>query len=145
VPDLLARLIEAPGLYAGTGDGVGSGAFIGRFRVSVLPSGAAVAIDYEAYGLEDLLQHAEHTVLAKDHEGRLTMVAVHSESPVPALLTEQSGGFFLDLEPRGPYTLAVQLIFDGDELTYSWWWASQGEELVERSRALMARLVPGDL
>jgi len=142
VTDLLDRLIDSPGLYIGGGDGVGSGQFIGRFRVTVLPSGAAVAIDYEAYGQENLLQHAEHTVVSRDPEGRLTMVAVHSESPMPAFLTEQSGGFFLDLEPRGPYMLAIQVSFDGDELAYSWWWASQGEELVERSRALMHLLEP---
>jgi hypothetical protein len=133
-------MTESPGLYAGAGDGVGSGEFVGRFRITVLPSGSAVAIDYEAYGQENLLQHAEHTVLARDPEGRLTMMAVHSEASVPAFLTEQSGGFFLDLEPRGPYMVAIQVSFDGDELNYSWWWASQGEELVERSRAMMRRL-----
>ena len=140
--DLLERLIEWPGLYAGSGDGVGSGVFIGRFRVTVLPSGAAVAIDYEAYGNDEILQHAEHTVVARDAEGRLTMFGVHSEASVPVTLTEQTGGFFMDLEPSGPYLLAIQMAFDGEELTYSWWWASRGEELVERSRVVMHRVEP---
>ncbi len=138
--DLLERLIAAPGLYVGNGDGVGSGEFVGRFRVTVLPSGAAVAFDYEAYGEVELLQHAEHTVLARDPVGRLTMFGVHSEAELPVVLTEQTGGFFRDLEPAGPYLLAIQMAFDGEELSYSWWWASQGEELVERSRAVMRRV-----
>jgi hypothetical protein len=140
VADLLDRLIEAPGLYVGTGDGVGSGEFIGRFRVTVLPSRAAVAFDYEAYGQNELLQHAEHTVLARDPDGRLSMFGVHSEAPVAVTLTEQTGGFFLDLVPGGPYLLAIQMAFDGEDLSYSWWWASSGEELVERSRAVMRRV-----
>jgi hypothetical protein len=142
VPDLLDRLIGSPGLYVGSGDGVGIGVFIGRFRVTVLPSGTAVAIDYEAYGYDELLQHAEHTVLARDAEGRLSMFGVHSEASVPVQLTEQTGGFFMDPEPAGPYLLAIQMAFDGDELSYSWWWASRGEELVERSRAVMRQVEP---
>ncbi len=140
--DLLDRLIGSPGLYIGSGDGVGSGEFVGRFRVTVLPSGTAVAFDYEAYGLNELLQHSEHTILARDHEGRLSMFGVHCEAPVPATLTEQTGGFFRDLEPVGSYLLAVQMTFDGHDLSYSWWWAAQGEELVERSRAVMRRVDP---
>jgi hypothetical protein len=140
VADLLDRLIQAPGLYVGNGDGVGSGEFIGRFRVTVLPSGAAVSFDYEAYGHNELLQHAEHTVLARDPDGRLSMFGVHSEAPVVVTLTEQTGGFFLDVVPGGPYLLAIQMGFDGEDLSYSWWWASQGEELVERSRAVMRRV-----
>jgi hypothetical protein len=142
VADLLERLIEAPGLYVGSGDGVGSGVFVGRFQVTVLPSGTAVSLDYEAYGQKELLQHSEHTILARDSEGRLSMFGVHSEAPVPVTLTEQTGGFFRDLEPSGPYLLAIQMAFDGDDLSYSWWWASNGEELVERSRATMRRLDP---
>jgi hypothetical protein len=34
------------------------------------------------------------------------------------------------------------MAFDGEELTYSWWWASRGEELVERSRVVMHRVEP---
>jgi hypothetical protein len=142
VADLLERLIASPGLYVGSGDGVGSGEFVGRFRVTVLPSGTAVAFDYEAFGQNEALQHAEHTVLARDHEGRLSMFGVHSEAPVPVTLTEQTGGFFMDLEPVGTYVMAIQMSFDGSDLTYSWWWASQGEELVERSRAVMHRVDP---
>ncbi len=134
--------MESPGLYAGGGHGLGSGQFVGRLRVRPLPSGSAVSIDYEAYGHENVLQHAEHSIVARDPEGRLTMVAVHSESAVPAFLVEQGRGFFLDPEPRGPYLLGIQMSFDGDQLGYSWWWASQGEELVERSRALMHLLGP---
>jgi hypothetical protein len=143
VAGLLERLIAAPGLYVGTGDGVGSGEFIGRFQVTVLPSGTAVAFDYEAFGQNEGLQHAEHTVLARDQEGRLSMFGVHSEAPVPVMLTEQTGGFFMDLEPVGSYVMAIQMALDGGDLSYSWWWASQGEELVERSRAVMHRVDPG--
>lgn len=140
MPDLLDRLLGAPGLYVGVGDGVASGDFIGRFRVTILPSGTAVAFDYEAYGQNEVLQHAEHTVLARDQEGRLSMFGVHSEAPVPVQLTQQTGGFFLDPEPVGAYLLAIQMAFDGEDLSYSWWWASRGEELVERSRAVMRRV-----
>ena len=59
------------------------------------------------------------------------------------MLTEQTGGFFMDLEPVGSYVMAIQMALDGGDLSYSWWWASQGEELVERSRAVMHRVDPG--
>jgi hypothetical protein len=94
--------------------------------VEVLPSGAAVSLAYEAYG-DQLLQHAELSVLWQEPSGRLGLFVVHSESPVPAVMAETSPGFFIEDEPSGPYQLAVGVEFDGEALGYAWWWAPLGE------------------
>jgi hypothetical protein len=138
VSELLTRCINSPGLYVGRGDGRESGPFIGRLVVEVLPSGAAVSLAYEAYG-DQLLQHAELSVMWREPSGRLGLFVVHSESPAPAVMSETSPGFFMEEEPSGPYQQAVGMEFDGDVLSYAWWWAPLGQALAEQSRAVLRR------
>ena len=48
VTDLLKRLASAPGVYRGRGDGLESGPFVARIKVTSVVRGNAITLDYES-------------------------------------------------------------------------------------------------
>jgi hypothetical protein len=139
--DLVEVLFDAPGLYVGRGDGSGSGPFIGRLVVTPLPSGRGVTIDYEVLSHEHLVEHVEHSLLGLGPDGHHALYVSHIESPTIAVMVEQRPGYFVDVSPSAAVQQAIEITCPGEgELTYAWWWAAPGEELVERSK-LDAQLV----
>ena len=69
--DLLKRLAAAPGVYRGRGDGLESGPFVARIKVTSVVRGNAITLDYEAVSDSKGLQHVEHTILTASEAGRL--------------------------------------------------------------------------
>jgi hypothetical protein len=130
------RLAQIPGLYVGLGEGVESGSFLGRVQITRLANGGA-SIDYEAISREHGLQHREHSVLAIGPGGRDRLYVAYSESPYVVELIENQAdsGRFEQATPAGPYRLAVVLDLSvAGQLTYAWWWGTQVEAPIERSR-----------
>jgi hypothetical protein len=131
--DVLDHLLGAPGVYWGNGDGIESGKFVGRIEVRPLLN--AASLHYEAFG-ERGLQHVEHALVART----LTCLSVCS-----VIDTRQESMTFDEAEPgvfrqqSGP---EMRIVIEAPEagcLSYAWWWAPPGEDVVERSR-LVARL-----
>ena len=144
---LFERLVEATGIYFGTGHGQESGPFVSRIEVSQLPNGGVV-LDYEATSREQGVQHREHTMLCPGPDGRDRLFIAHSESPYVTEMVEAEPGTgrFVQATPGGPYTMEVVIEMpETDRLTYSWWWASAGEQPVEQSKADAQLLGPGEV
>jgi hypothetical protein len=130
------RLAQIPGLYVGLGEGVESGPFLGRIQVARLANGGA-SIDYEATSREHGLQHREHSLLAIGPGGRDRLYVAYSESPyvVELVETQSDSGRFEQATVAGPYRLAVVLdLSEPGRLLYAWWWGTQVEAPIERSR-----------
>jgi hypothetical protein len=133
VKDLLERLLVAPGLYWGHGDGPESGRFVGR--IAVEPMLSAVLLKYEAHG-EAGLQHVEHSVLGRSPTGLKLHTVIDTRQELMTFVEEQPGVFTLD----GPTDMRI--VIDTPEpgtLSYAWWWSPPGENVIERSR-LVAQL-----
>jgi hypothetical protein len=134
---LSRRLVEATGIYFGTGDGPESGPFVSRIAVSALPNGG-VAIDYEATSREQGVQHLEHSMLVCGPNGNDELYIAHSESPFVTVMSEREpgSGRFEQVAQAGPYTMVVVVESPAHgELEYAWWWAPAGETPTEQSRA----------
>lgn len=123
-----------PGLYRGRVDGAESGSCEARLEVRRVP-GECLAVDYEAVGA-DGVQHVEHTIVAPG-----ALYVAHSEASGVQVFTETSPGVF-DATSAGPYDQRLVLGWGGEVLSWSWHWASAGQELREQSRAL-ARFADG--
>lgn len=137
VKDLLERLIAAPGIYRGHGDGPESGPFVARIAVTPVVRGRAVIFDYEATSDSDGLQHAEHTVLAADDD-RLTLHVVSLDVPGVVRFTESAAGEFTAYD--GPIKARIVIATPKPAtLTYAWWWSRDGGEPKEQSRADVRR------
>jgi hypothetical protein len=135
VDDLLA----SPGLYVGR-DHVARSDLVGaaRIRVSVLPGGAGVSLDYEILnGLAPgpVLGHVEHTLIGRADDGTTVMVIAHTHGDGIALLRETAPGEF---EPGGsaPYPMKVVVsVPEPGRLRHAWWYGSPGDDLQERDVA----------
>jgi hypothetical protein len=142
VDDLLGN----PGLYVGKDtvegtDSVGAA----RIQVSPLPGGAGVSLDYEVLnglGPGPVLAHVEHTVVGKADDGTTIMVIAHTHGQAITILRETEPGAF---EPGdvAPYPMKVVVsVPKPGHLRHAWWYASPGEELVERDVAVLEIVTP---
>jgi hypothetical protein len=105
---LAQQLVQVPGVYFGTGEGVESGPFVARIEVSKLPNGG-VSIDYEATSREQGVQHREHTLLVAGADGHDRLCIAHSESPfiTDMVATAEDPTRFRQSAPFGPYDMEV--------------------------------------
>jgi hypothetical protein len=126
--DILDTLLGAPGVYWGNGDGPESGTFVGR--IEVRPILTAVLLHYEAFGASGL-QHVEHALLARTATG-LGIRSVIDTRKESMTFAEAEPGVFR-LEAAGDMRIVIETPGTGC-LSYAWWWAPHGEEVVERSR-----------
>jgi hypothetical protein len=134
--DLVERLLAAPGVYWGHGDGPESGRFVGRIEVQ--PMLSAVLLHYEAYGASGL-QHVEYALLGRSATGPELYTVIDTRSEVMTFSEVEPGIFGL----RGPSDMRIVLETPAtDTLSYAWWWAAPGEAVIERSR-LVARRAAG--
>jgi hypothetical protein len=138
VIDLLRTLAAAPGVYRGRGDGMESGPFVARIKVSSVVRGRAVTLDYEAVSDSKGLQHVEHTVLTAGEGGRLELHVACLELPGVVRFVETKPGEFSNYEGPLPARIVVTAPHTG-LLTYGWWWARDESEPREQSRAEVRR------
>jgi hypothetical protein len=138
-PDLLDRLLAAPGLYVGVGRGLpepGPGTpWLARIVVTALPGGEAVSLDYEARSPVNLRQHAEHSVLGRSAEG-LTLVMAHVHAPSLTILREEEPGRFVDREGTSPFPIEIHMdVPERGRLVHGWWFAAPGGTVEPRDVA----------
>lgn len=126
--DLLDRLLGAPGTYWGVGDGPESGPFVGR--IDVKPMLSAVLLHYEAHGAAGI-QHVEFSMLGRSTAG-LELRTVVSEFSETLTFSEQDAGHFVLDAPRH-MTIVIETPAPGT-LSYAWWWAPSGEDVIEQSK-----------
>lgn len=133
-PDLLGRLVAAPGLYRGRGNGPEGGPFLARMRVAPIVRGRAVTLDYEATSEPEGLRQLEHAVLSTGEGGRLELHVAGLELPGMVRFVETGPGEFTAYD--GP--LAARIVLTAERpgaLSYAWWWSRDGAEPREQSRA----------
>ncbi len=138
VTDLLKRLSAAPGVYRGRGDGLESGPFVARIKVTSIVRGNAVTIDYEAFSDSKGLQHVEHTILTLGEAGGLELHVACLELPGVTRFVEIKPGHFTAYQGPMPAKIIVTAPHDG-VLTYGWWWSRNESEPREQSRAEVRR------
>ena len=139
---LVETLAGSPGIHVGAGDGPESGPFDARIEVSVLPNGG-VAIDYEATSSEHGVQHQEHTLLVTGPDGLERLYVAHSESPFVTefVAVDPGSSRFAQPQPFGPYVREIVIeVPEPGRLTYAWWWAEPGDQLIEQSKADTRRM-----
>jgi hypothetical protein len=133
VDDLLAH----PGLYVGI-DTVTNSDVRGAARVVVtpLPGRAGVTLDYDIFNPafpDNPRGHAEHTVIARTHEGGVVMVVADTHSRSVAILHEGDPGVFEPRDGDAPYPQKVVLSMpEPGRIRHAWWYGSPGEQAVER-------------
>src|SRR6478735_11730373 len=136
VDDLLAN----PGLYVGRDDVAGTD-LVGaaRIRVSVLPGGAGVSLDYEilnGVGPGPVLGHVEHTLIGRADDGATVMVIAHTHGQGIAILRETDPGVFELGDMPSPYPMKVVVSVPAPgKLRHAWWYGSPGGQPIERDVA----------
>jgi hypothetical protein len=109
------------------GDEPGEG--VARIRVTPLPGGAGVAMDYEVIVGEAGIVHAEHAVLTRTGGGNV-LVTTHSHAPVTAIVQETDPGWFPADASAAPFPMAVRIeVPEAGHLVYSWSYGEPGGEL----------------
>ncbi|HWG98590.1 MAG TPA: hypothetical protein VNV66_04520 [Pilimelia sp.] len=132
--DLLERLVAAPGLYRGRGDGPESGPFLARMRVSPVVRGRAVTLDFEATAEPDGLRRLEYAVLAVGDGGRPELYVAGLELPGMVRFVATGPEEFTAYDGQ----LAARIVLTAPRpgtLTYAWWWSRDGSAPREQSRA----------
>lgn len=132
--DLLTQLLHAQGVYRGRGDGAETGPFLARIEVRAVVGGRGVVIDYEASNDRDGVQHAEHSVLSEDENGRLALHVLCSELPGVTRFSQNQPGTFTAYDGSLQARIVVKIPVV-DALSYAWWWSRDGDALHEQSRA----------
>jgi len=133
VDDLLAN----PGLYVGI-DSVAGSELRGAARILVtpLPGSAGVTLDYEVLNpaMPDRIRgHAEHTILARTHDGGTVMVIAHPHAHSVAILHETEPGTFELGDEGSPFPMKVVVSMpEAGRLRHAWWYGPPGGEAVER-------------
>jgi hypothetical protein len=133
-------LLGSPGLYVGKDTVVGTD-LVGaaRIKVSALPGGAGVALDYEILnGLAPgpVLGHVEHTVIGKADDGTIIMVIAHTHGEGITILRETQPGVFEPGDGPAPYPMKVVVsVPEPGKLRHAWWYGSPGDDAVERDVA----------
>jgi hypothetical protein len=141
VDDLLAH----PGLYIGI-DSVAGSDLRGAARIVVtpLPGGAGVTLDYEIFNPttpERIRGHAEHTMLARTHDGGTVMVIGHPHAQSVAILREAEPGTFELGAETSPFPMKVEVSMpEPGRLRHAWWYGAPGGEAIERDVAVLTRM-----
>jgi hypothetical protein len=145
--DILARLLESPGIYVGTVQDFSlpdeeRKLWNARIVVAPLPGRASVSIDYECLSQEHGRFHVEHSVLGRLPEGRVLVVA-HPHGDTVLLLHEDEPGHFVDRDhtSRFPVEHVIEMPEPG-RILHRWRYGAPGEEIVERDTADV-RLIEG--
>jgi hypothetical protein len=140
---ILDDLLANTGLYIGVDEVVGTDRRGGaRMVVTALPGQVGVTLDYEILNPsmpERIRGHVEHTLLARDHDGKLTMVIADDHAGGITFMREVAAGTF---EPDGdvPYPMKVVLSMpEPGRLRHSWWYGTKEGGAVERDVATLTR------
>src|ERR1700749_1299881 len=95
---IVEDLLDSPGLYLGIDQGRDpEDRSAARIIVTPLPGRAGVSLDYEIMNPatpDHLRGHAEHTILARTHDGGVVMVIGHMHAGSVAVLRETDPGVF---------------------------------------------------
>lgn len=133
VDDLLAN----PGLYVGLDNVAGvDSPGAARMVVTPLPGRGGVSLDYEVLnpGFPARLRaHAEHTVVARTHDGGCVMVVAHPHALTVAILHETEPGTF-ELGPEGyAFPMKVEIgVPEPGRIRHAWWYGPPGGVAEER-------------
>ena len=137
---IVEDLVANPGLYVGV-DRVAGTDLVGsaRMLVTVLPGRVGVAIDYEVFNpatAGPVRGHAEHTVIARTHDGSTIMVIADTHAGGLVVLRETADGVF-EPGPEGtPYPMKVVIaVPEAGQLRHHWWYGAPGEAAVARDLA----------
>ncbi|MDY7103201.1 MAG: hypothetical protein S0880_18620 [Actinomycetota bacterium] len=132
----LDALRERCGVHLGRGDGPESGPFVARIELGRMPDDLGVEVRYEAWSDAQGLQHRERTLVAPDAAtGELSLWVLCGEIPGVVRLGERSPGVFESDDAFTALSARIVIGLDDGGLSYAWWWALPGAELVEQSRA----------
>jgi hypothetical protein len=138
---IIDRVVRAAGRHEGPGDGIESGPFSAVVEVRALQGGRGAELTYVATAPDGSLLHEEHTILALDMwSGEPTLYVLCAELEGMGQLSQVSETTFTNGRDHESLQLRIELRVDGDTLHYIWSWGSPGDELVERSRATVARV-----
>ena len=141
---IIDELIENPGIYLGIGrdpsdDREEPRTQAARIAVTVLPSEAGVAIDYETFNAAqpDRIQpHIEHAVIGRLHGGGAMLVSAHSHAGSVAVLRETSPGEFTMDDEAAPFPMAISIsVPEAGRMVYVWSYGEPGGTAVPRDRA----------
>jgi hypothetical protein len=143
---IIDDLLQHPGLYLGIDhDSAGRGESAARMRVTPLPGGAGVTLDYETFNTNPnrVRGHHEHAILARTHGGSVIMVSGHIHADSVAVLHETSPGIFELGDDSAPFPMKIVIsVPEPGQLVHSWWYGPAGGTAEERDRAEL-RLQPG--
>jgi len=136
VDDLLAH----PGTYLGIDrDADSRGSAAARIVVTPLPGGAGVSLDYETFSPDNperIRGHAEHTMVARTHDGGAILVAGHLHADSVAVQRESEPGVFVVGPEGSPFPVMIKISMpEPGRLVHSWSYGAPGEEAVERDIA----------
>src|ERR1700730_12878982 len=136
VEDLLAN----PGTYVGIDRDAGSrGSAAARIVITPLPGGAGVTLDYETFNPNNpdrIRGHAEHTIVARTHEGGAILVAGHLHANSVTVLRESDPGVFVLGADGSPFPVKIKLSMpEPGHLLHTWCYGAPGEEALERDIA----------
>lgn len=119
------------GLYRGVVDGLESGHCTARIDVRVGPGGCRI-VDYEAISDSRGLQHIEHGVLTTD-----ALHLAFGEAAGVTIFHARGRSVFETVDEP---SMQVRVSYDGGVLTWAWHWGTDGDAVVERSRATCQRV-----
>ena len=137
---IVEDLVANPGLYVGVDRVVGTD-LVGsaRMLVTTLPGRAGVAIDYEVFNPDSsgpVRGHAEHTLVARTHDGSIIMVIADTHADGLVVLRETTDGVFEPGPEGSPYPMRVVIgVPEAGQLRHHWWYGAPGEEAVARDLA----------
>ena len=137
---IVEDLLASPGLYLGIDKGRDpEDRSAARIDVTPLPGGAGVSLDYEIVNPatpDHLRGHAEHTILARTHDGGVVMVIGHMHAGSVAILRETDPGVFELGAESSPFPMKVIVSMpEPGRIHHSWWYGRPGEEPIERDVA----------
>ncbi len=112
--------------------------------VTALPGDSGVTLDYEILNpaMPDRLRgHVEHTMIGRTHDGGAVMVIGHPHATSVAILGETDPGTFELGDAPSPFPMKVVVsMLEPGRFRHSWWYASPGDEAVERDVAVLTRV-----
>ena len=137
---IVEDLMASPGLYVGV-DRVAGTDLVGsaRMLVTTLPGRAGVAIDYEVFNPATsgpVRGHAEHTLVARTHDGGIIMVIADTHAGGLVVLRETADGGPSPGPEGSPYPMKVVIAMpEPGQLRHHWWYGAPGEAAVARDLA----------
>jgi hypothetical protein len=137
---IIDRVVAAAGRYEGTGQDLASGPFAGTLDIRPLLEGMGAELSYTATSGDGTVLHREHTVLAFDMwSGEATLYVLCPRLNGLGRLLQISATTFDNGVGIEGFQHRIELLIDGDDLTYAWSWSAPGDELAEQLRASLTR------